>query len=423
MSNSALPQLHIDSSQLAKQLNELAQFSEPTTDPNGVTRRVFSPEHRAGRGYLMGLLDEAGIPYSENAAGVLIARLETAGCDPSLPAVATGSHIDAIPESGRFDGTVGVLGGLAALVAIKKSGIRLQRAIELLDFSEEPTVFGVGCLQSRLMSGFLEPARSEALIAEDGRTTFKEMCLQAGLEGEFADVVLPQGHYAGWVELHIEQGPRLEKAGIPIGVVSNISASATAVLTFAGQGGHAGAVMMSDRQADAMPAATAFAVACHNLTLDAPSPVAVATVGQFTPYPGNSNSIPSQVRLSIDVRDRETADRDALLNKLLATAEEIASSYGATVQCDVLNQDPAAISDPAIMAAIERSAAQLGLTTMTLPSFAYHDTTFMSLIAPTAMIFIPCKNGYSHRPEEYATAKDIAQGTETLALTLAQLAA
>ncbi|MEM7116324.1 MAG: hydantoinase/carbamoylase family amidase [Chloroflexota bacterium] len=413
----------VDADKLTEQLLQLATFSEPTNHPDGVTRRVFSPEHRAGRNYLQSLLDEAEIPYHENASGVLIARLETEGCDSSLPAVATGSHIDAIPESGRFDGTVGTLGGLAALVAIKQSGVKLRRAIELLDFSEEPTVFGVGCLQSRLMSGFLAPVDSEALIAEDGQTTFKEICLQHDLNGSFSDVVLPKGHYAGWVELHIEQGPRLELAGIPIGVVSNISASATAVLTFSGQGGHAGAVMMADRQANAMPAATSFAVACHQLALDAPSPFAVATVGQFSVFPSNSNSIPSQVRLSIDVRDRETAVRDALLQKILLTAEEIAAQHGASLQADILNQDPAAISDPTILTAIEQSASELNLETMRLQSFAYHDTTFMSLICPSAMIFIPCENGYSHRPEEYATPQDIAQGVETLALTLAKLAA
>ncbi|MCB0012171.1 MAG: hydantoinase/carbamoylase family amidase [Anaerolineales bacterium] len=417
-----LPDLQINQMQLTEQLAELASRSEPTRDPAAVTRRVFSQAHREGRQYLGELLAAAGIPFRQNEAGVLMARLETPGCDPTLPPIATGSHIDAIPESGRYDGTIGVLGGIAALVAIKEAGLRLRRPIELLDFAEEPTVFGVGCLPSRIMSGFLPPAEAELLLAEDGKTTFAMARASVGLTGPLAEAVLKPGHYAGWVELHIEQGPRLESAGVPIGIVSNISASATITANFEGNGGHAGAVMMPDRGAEALPAACQFANLARDLTLAAPSPYAVCTVGKFTPFPGASNSIPSRVTLTVDVRDRETAARDALLAQIRTAARDSAGRFNADVELTTLHQDPAAIADPAIMAAVARAAEHLGLATMTLPSFAYHDTTFMSLICPTTMIFVPSAGGHSHRPEEFTHPKEIAQGVRTLALTLVQLA-
>ncbi len=413
----------VSAQRLQERLDALAGHSEPTRDPRGVTRRVFSPEHRAARRYLEELCAAEGLAVREDPAGVLFARWEPPGCDPGLPAVATGSHIDAIPESGRYDGTVGVLGGLEAIAALRSAGAELRRPIELLDFAEEPTVFGVGCLQSRILSGFLDAEEADALVAEDGQSTLRQLRHAVGLDRPLAESVLPPGHYSNWLELHIEQGPRLEAAGLQIGVVTHISASATLRLRFLGQGGHAGAMLMAERTADAFAAAASFGSRCRELALASQSEAAVCTVGQFVPFPGATNSVPSEVQLSVDVRDRETASRDALLEQLVGAAEEEAERFGARVEVAVLHQDPAAHASPEAVAAVTASAQALGLSFCELGSYAYHDTTFMSLVCPAAMIFVPSRDGISHRPDELTESADLAAGVAVLALALARLAA
>ncbi len=418
----SLPNLEISADRLEHWLLELAQHSEPTRDERAVTRRVFSPEHAAGRDFLKRLLDAEGISWRENSIGVLIARYEPEGCVPSLAPVASGSHIDAIPHAGRFDGTVGVLGAYEAIFALKRAGFKGRRAIEVYDFAEEPTVFSVGCLPSRIMGGFLDPAAAASLVDESGRRSFDQARAEYGFTGPIESSVLSSGEIDSWVELHIEQGPRLERLGKRIGIVTGISASSTSYITFKGEGGHAGAVAMSDRKADAMAAACAFAHTMREVVIADGSKDIVGTVGKFDVHPSATNSIPSEVKLSLDLRDCDTANRDSVLAQLQELAQSCASSFGASVEIDVLNQDPAAISDPEILQVISEVTAELGISAERLHSFAYHDTSFMALKTRTAMIFIPSKDGHSHRPEEFTETAEIADGVRVLAHTFMRLA-
>jgi N-carbamoyl-L-amino-acid hydrolase len=410
--------LTIDQARLARELDDLGAISE--APPPVVTRVVFTEADLRGRAYVKRLCAEAGLRVREDAVGNTFARWD--GVEPAEPAVATGSHIDAIPNAGRFDGTVGVLGGLEAIRALQRSGFRPRRSIELIVFtSEEPTRFGIGCLGSRLMSGLLTAEAAARLKDRDG-VSLDEARARAGFTGSLAGVRLAPGSYAAFVELHIEQGPLLERDGIPIGVVANIAAPATLRMWIDGQGGHAGAVLMPDRH-DAFLAAAEIALAVESAARNSGSPDTVGTVGVCEIFPGAVNSIPSRVRIDIDVRDTNQETRDDVLDSIWSKAGAVASRRGVTTQSELLNADPPAHCDPHVVETLEEACGTHAIAHTTMTSRAYHDSLFMSRIAPTAMVFIPCRGGVSHRPDEYASPEDIARGTLVLAEALARLAA
>ena len=409
--------MNVDAARLGEQLGTLAGFSDAPAP--AVTRVVYTQADLDARVYLKALIAEVGLSVREDALGNLFARWE--GLEPTLPAVATGSHIDAIPFSGRFDGTVGVLGGLEAIRALKTSGLRPRRSVELILFTaEEPTRFSVGCFGSRALAGVLTPDALAELKGEDGLSVL-EAARQAGFSGPPDEVKLEPGHFHAFVELHIEQGPRLEAAGIPIGVVNSIAAPATLHVTLSGAGGHAGGVLMSERR-DALLTGAEIALAVEAAAKAMGVPDSVATVGVFDVYPGAVNSIPSRIFLTIDVRDTDLLRRDAMVARIREEIETAAQTRGIETEVKLLNADPPATCSPEIIAAAHAAAEAEGLAAQTLVSRAYHDTLFMAHVCPVGMIFIPSQNGYSHRPDEYSSPEEIAQGVRVLARTLAALA-
>ena len=285
--------------------------------------------------------------------------------------------------------------------------------------AEEPTRFGLGCIGSRVLAGRLEPQAVQALTDADG-ISFEQARRGAGFGGDIDSARLPCGHYHAFLELHIEQGPVLEIEHVPIGIVTGIAASTTIGISFEGSGGHAGTVPMSARQ-DPLPAAAELALAAEQVAIQA-GPDAVATVGKLAVHPGASNSIPRLVQLTLDVRHVDETQRDGMMQHLIQTGGEIAGRRGLAYEYRVVNSDPALLCEPQIVATVEAATQVLGLPALKLVSRAYHDTVFMGSICPVGMIFIPCRHGYSHRPEEYASAEHIAAGVQVLALSLAELA-
>jgi ureidoglycolate amidohydrolase len=409
--------LEIRTAQLAAELKALASFSEAPAP--AVTRVVFSETDRQAREYVKRLCAGAGLAIREDAVGNTFARW--AGGEPGLAAVATGSHIDAIPNAGRYDGTVGVLGGLEAIRALQRSGFRPRHSVELVIFtSEEPTRFGIGCIGSRLLAGVLDPAADTRLVGKDG-ATLNHWRTAAGFAGDLAGVRLPQDHYAAFVELHIEQGPLLERAGIPLGVVTAIAAPASLRIRIEGEGGHAGAVLMPARK-DAFCAAAELVLAVESAAKSTGAIDSVATVGVCEVFPGAINSIPCEVRLEVDVRDTNEARRDAVLAQIRNACTDAAKRRGVAVKTETINADTPAQCDARVVESLTRACATHRFGFQTMVSRAYHDSLFMSRIAPTAMLFIPCRGGVSHRPDEYASAEAIACGVLVLAETLADLA-
>lgn len=409
--------LRIDARRVVDELEALSLFSESA--PPAITRIVFSRPDRDARSWLKSLFDAAGLLVREDAVGNTFARWT--GADPELPAVGTGSHIDAIPSSGKYDGTVGVLGALEAIRSLRSAGFVPRRSIELLLFtSEEPTRFGVGCLGSRLLSGTLSPGSAE-LLQDSGGNSLATLRKDAGFSGNLSTVRLSEHHFSSFVELHIEQGPILEREQIPLGIVTNIAAPATLRVQIEGEGGHAGAVLMPERK-DAFLAAAEIALAVERYASSTGAIDTVATTGTCQIFPGAVNSIPSLATLEIDVRDTEAVRRDSVLEQIQQACQSVAAKRNVAVNTHVLNADNPARSDPAVIAALARACDDAGCAYRRMVSRAYHDSLFMSRIAPMGMLFIPCRDGVSHRPDEYASPDAIAAGVNVLAEALAELA-
>jgi N-carbamoyl-L-amino-acid hydrolase len=410
--------LSIDRDRLLSEIEALGSISE--AEPPVVTRIVFSPSDLRARAWMKACCQEAGLTVREDAVGNTFTRWN--GSEPDAPAVGTGSHIDAIPNAGRYDGVVGVLGGLEAIRALQKSGFRPRHSIELLIFtSEEPTRFGIGCLGSRLLSGTLAADAASKLTDNNG-STLDEVRRGAGFAGRLEQVKLPGGYYKAFIELHIEQGPLLERQQIPLGVVTKIAAPASLRVLIEGAGGHAGGVLMPDRR-DALCAAAELILAIESAARTSGAIDTVATVGICEVFPGAVNSIPSKVRLSADVRDTDLQRRDKVVQIIAATSQSVSAKRQVSIYSELLNADAPADCAPAIIEALSQSCRKHELKFIPMVSRAYHDSLFMARIAPVAMLFIPCRNGYSHRPDEYASPEDIARGTLVLAETLATLAA
>jgi ureidoglycolate amidohydrolase len=408
--------LTINRDRLLSEIEMLASFSD--AEAPAVTRIVFTATDLKARAWLKARCEEAGLTVRQDAVGNTFARWN--GSEQAAPAVGTGSHIDAIPNAGKYDGVVGVLGGLEAIRGLRHSGFRPKRSLELLIFtSEEPTRFGIGCLGSRLLSGTLSPDTARKLADNDG-ATLDEVRRRAGFGGELEQVQLPSGYYEAFIELHIEQGPLLERQQTPLGIVTKIAAPASLRVLIEGSGGHAGGVLMSDRH-DALCAAAALILAIESAARTSGAVDTVATVGICEVFPGAVNSIPSRVRLGVDIRDTDLQRRDLVVRTIEAACHSISAKRQISIHKELLNADPPADCAPAVIEALSQSCRKHQLNFLPMVSRAYHDSLFMARIAPVAMLFIPCRNGYSHRPDEYAAPEDIFRGTLVLAETLAAL--
>ncbi|MDB5228242.1 MAG: amidase, hydantoinase/carbamoylase family [Bacteroidota bacterium] len=399
-----------------EELKKLATFS--ASENPSVTRILYTKEDLAARAYFISLCEEAGLKVTVDAIGNTFARWE--GTQPELPAVATGSHIDAIPLSGQYDGTVGVLGSLEAIRYLKSINFVPKRSIEIILFTaEEPTRFFIGCLGSRMLSGQLQREAAEKLKDSNG-LFLNDVRTTAGFTGDLNSVALSKDHYHAFVELHIEQGPRLEKEKIDIGIVTKIAAPSSLRLKLIGEGGHAGAVLMPIRK-DAGVAGAEIMQTVERIALESKSEDTVATTGIFDILPRAVNSIPKEAYLEIDLRDTNIETRNKALDDLKKEVEAICKRRNIQYILEMVNCDPPAICDEELVNTVESVANELNYTSKKMVSHAYHDSLFMAQLFPTTMIFIPSKGGVSHRPDEYSSPEEIEKGVMTLALTLKEM--
>jgi ureidoglycolate amidohydrolase len=411
------PQFKINIHRLQTEIDELSLISENPAPV--VTRILFSEADLRARAFVKNVCRKAGLTIREDSIGNIFARWD--GADTKLPAVATGSHIDAIPNAGKYDGVVGVLGGIEAIRSLKESGFGPRRSIELIVFtSEEPTRFGIGCLGSRLLSGVMQADKAVKLSDPDGKP-LERWRRQAGCKGTLSSVRLPKNFYKAFVELHIEQGPILESEKIAAGIVEKIAAPATLRLLLTGVGGHAGATLMPGRR-DALLAGAEIALAVETAATGSGNADTVATTGLFKIEPGAVNSVPCNALLEIDVRDTDRETRDAVLAQIERAAREICGRRKIGLKMRRLNADPPAICNGALVdMAIETCQSQ-NISCKKMISRAYHDSLFMARICPTTMVLIPCRKGYSHRPDEYSSPAQIEKGVRVLAGMLAKMA-
>lgn len=409
--------LAINEQNRLRQIAGLAAFSEAPAPV--VTRVLFSEADLRARMFVKKACRVLGLVVREDAVGNIFARWE--GTEKSLPAIATGSHTDAIPNAGRYDGVVGALGAREAFRALMESGFQPRRSLELILFTaEEPTRFGIGCLGSRLLAGSIALEKAATLCDRDGKD-LDYWRKRGRCKGDLNSVRLENNCYAGFVELHIEQGALLEQANCPIGSVEKIAAPSSLRVRLTGVGGHAGAVLMPDRH-DALLAGAEIALAVEEAATDSGSPDTVGTTGVFRIEPGAVHSVPCRAWLEIDLRDTRAETRDHALEKIERAVPEICQRRGVEFQMERLNVDPPAICDPKLVETVGGVCRESDLPAMKMIRRAYHDTLFMAQVCPTVMIFIPSRGGVSHRPDEYSSPEQIKNGVTVLAHTLAKLA-
>lgn len=405
--------LPLDAERLLRDLAALAAFVEPGSA--GWTRRAFSPAFIAGRAWLADRMREIGLSVRVDAAGNLIGRRLGLA---DLPALVIGSHTDTVPGAGRFDGTLGVLAGLEIARALHDAGARLRHPLEVVDFlAEEPTPFGVCCVGSMAAAGCLD-VRALDLRDEDGRALSDALRSVGARPADLGEAARAPGAIAGYLELHIEQGRRLERAGAPIGAVSGIVGIRRAALRIAGRADHAGTATMDARR-DALAAAAELVLAVERVARA--SEGAVATVGRLDVAPNQANVVPGAVELIVEARALEWATVERLWDDIVGQAGRICASRG--VELFAAEPDDAAPTKTpqAMLDIISAACTHVAPGAPVLPSGAGHDAMWLARIAPAGMIFVRSRDGRSHCPEEYSSPEDIALGLAALARAVAEL--
>lgn len=385
----------------------------------GFNRLVFTEADWAACDYFAGLMREAGLSVRMDAWGNLIGRLE--GMDRDAPAVATGSHLDTVPEGGNYDGGVGSVAGLGAIMRLKARG-PFRHPLELIVFrGEESSRFGIHTMGSKVMSG-IATVDSWRHVKDQSGTPLAQILATRGLDlARLPEAVRKPGELKAFVEVHIEQCFVLEQAGIPIGVVEAIAAPFRMKLTVEGIASHSGATPMGKRR-DALVTASHVVLAVESEATKRAERRIVGTVGILKAYPGVLNVVPGRVELWVDVRGIDVASLRETAAAITVAAEQIAEREGTRVAVERLAADTPVPMDPTIIAAIETACQRLGVPYQRMPSGAGHDAMNMARIAPAGMIFIPCRGGVSHNPDEYAAPADIVRGMDVLTETLAGLA-
>ena len=404
-----------DTGRLSSRIHELAEFHDSSVP--GWSREVFSEPYRASREWVRRQMAEAGLNPVTDAAGNIVGRLP--GRRGTGPALVTGSHTDTVRHGGRFDGIVGVLAGIEVAQRLQETGTSLARDLLIVDFlGEEANEFGISCMGSRSIAGVLQPEHLERV---DGTGTRLGDAMhhfgldpQAALRGAWrpADV-------HAYVELHIEQGPLLERSGTSIGVVTAIAGIDRLLAHFAGRAGHAGTVPMSDRH-DALVSAAAAVLTVERVGCGAPVH-GVATPGHIESSPQSMGVLTDTARLWAEIR---SVDRTWLHGARKQIADEIAAETlqrGVEIDIEWLtDQDPVPTSD-LVHDVIADAADGLGLSRQAVPSGAGHDAAHLVRLGPMGMIFVPSVDGKSHCPEEMTAIGDIAQGAHVLAATVTDL--
>ena len=391
-------------------LDALAHFSE---DGDALTRVFLSPEHKAAAVMVMSWMEGAGMTADLDAMGNVVGRYE--GAQPGLPALVLGSHLDTVRNAGKYDGAQGIVSAIACVKALDRAGERLPFAVEIVAFGDEEGVrFQSTLLGSRAVAGTLDPAILDAVDA-DG-TPMREALTDFGLTPDrIADAGRKPKDVLAFVELHIEQGPVLEDENLPVGVVSSIAGATRFVARVSGQGGHAGTVPMAlrrDAAAAAAEAVLAVESRCRNGS-DGTNGL-VGTVGQITVPGGTTNVIPGMVEFTIDIRAAQDDTRERAVADILAALDEIGRRRGVDLQIEQTHDAVAQACAPWLMDQLEAAVTAEGIQPRRLPSGAGHDAMALADIADIGMLFVRCKSGISHHPDESVTAEDADAGVRVL---------
>ena len=391
----------------------LSKFGQ--TEQNGVTRPAFSPAHQQAREWFRCRIVEAGLQFqmdsARNHSGFL-------NCGPKdAPTLLLGSHLDSVVNGGKYDGALGVLAGLEALRRIKEEGIKLPFNLEVVDFTDEEGTL-VSFLGSFAFTGKL--TKEQLQNPRGGRDSLEENLRKAGLSADqLLDARRDMRAIAGYLELHVEQGPILDQKNIPIGIVERISGIAFYRIHFLGKAEHAGTASMQDRR-DAALGASAFTLAVREIILDQ-FPDCYSNVGYVKYQPGLFNVVPEKATLSLELRSADDQEFEHIRSAMLERANQIAAQYKLGIEIEFLGERKPAQMNTAFQLNIQEAANSLGLKTMPITSRAGHDAQTFASFVPTGMIFVPSVKGISHSPKELTAWQDCVNGANVLLRTVLRL--
>ncbi len=401
------PKLDVNSQRLQGTLEKLSEFGR--NPEGGVTRIGFSETDLAAREYVTSLMKQAGLEVHVDPAGNLFGR--RAGSE-KLPTLLFGSHIDSVPHGGNFDGDVGSMGAIEVIRALNDGNVKTRHPLEVVIWTnEEGHHFGLGTLGSGVAAGLLGP---EILERKDEQgLTLADWLRRYGQEpSHLTDARIPRGALAGYLELHIEQGPILDETKVPIGVVQGIVGLKRWKCVATGFANHAGTTPMNRRK-DALAAASKDVLAVREAVC-AEAGLQVGTVGYMKAEPGAINVIPGRVEFPVELRDLDAAKIDSMWERIQERFKETDKEENVETQCAQLDDVVPARTDPALQTSIREAAKAAGFATSDLPSGAVHDAQQIAKIAPMGMIFVPSRDGISHSPKEFTSWEDVANGAEVL---------
>ena len=379
-----------------------------TETPPALTRSYLTPEHRRASELVLGWMREAGMAARLDEVGNAAGRYE--GARPGLPCLMLGSHLDTVRDAGKYDGMLGVLTAITCVAELNRAGERLPFAIEVIGFGDEEGVrFGGTLIGSRAVSGAFDPALLELKDAKG--VSLAEAYRAFGLDpARIGAVARKQADLFAYVELHIEQGPRLEAEGLPVGVVTAIAGFTRLAVEVAGVAGHAGTVPMDGRR-DALAAAAECVLAVERRCR---APGLVGTVGKIEAAPGAINVIPGAARFSVDLRSADDTLREAAIADLAAEFGAVATRRGVAVEIRGTQSAPAALCAPWLMDKLGAAVKAEGVREFRLMSGAGHDGMAILRVADIGMLFVRCARGISHNPAEAITAEDAEMGARVL---------
>lgn len=399
----------VNGERLAKRLAELAKIG--WTEEGGCERISFSQEELKAKELVMKWMEEEGLDVMMDGAGNVFGRLKG---QEDVPAVLSGSHVDSVPHGGHFDGPLGVLSALEVVSAWREEGYQPKRPFEVVIFSdEEGARFNGGLTGSQAFIGQIEADEERKRVDYEGRS-YEEVLKEVGLTPEsVASAKRDLDDVYAFIEVHIEQGKRLEKANLPTGVVTGIAGPTWLKVIFKGVAGHAGNTPMNDRQ-DALVAASDFI----RQVKDFPPQVSdsgVATVGKLEVKPNGVNVIPGEVELTVDIRDIKNEWKEEIVRLVKTCAQTVAGKQEIAVELEeLMSVDPVEIPQHMQQKASEAVKEVLGSEAYHLPSGAGHDAMIVGRYVPAAMLFIQSKDGISHNPKEWSSLNDCVQTVHVL---------
>ena len=413
---------HVDADRLRTDIERNGEFGAVGGTDHGRTNRAGSEANREAREYLVSRLEAAGLAVRVDRVGNVVGRWTPASADPDAAPVASGSHLDSVPEGGIFDGPLGVYAALEAVRAMQDAGVEPDRPVEVVSFTEEEgATFASGLLGSSVAVGERSVEEALAFTDERGRT-LGEALADIGFAGEGR---LDAGEWDAWLELHVEQHTELEREGVPVGVVTDVTGITHCEAIVEGEANHAGSTPMGrNERTDALAAASEVVLAVEDAAelRTGEDPAAVGTVGSLTVSPNATNVVPGRVEMGVDVRSVERESMEHLVRETEAALADVAATRGVETTFDRgFDLEPTPMAERC-RSALREAGERAGIATREMHSGAAHDSMYLARVTDAGMLFAPSRDGVSHNPAEWTDWEDCADATRVLTAALADLA-